>query len=273
MTHTDHIARQQSVLERLFDILMQDPNVIGISATGSYAHGANDAFSDLDIGCYLRDEARSARAEIHERVGDIAPLLCKLWLYDLHGLYLYDNGVRLDLDYYEPSHLQRADLTIERILYDPQGILARTKPTAAPPELPVDPYWESQEGNMLDWLFWMYRQVYCWARRGAQGGPKAFDKLSNCMGSLAQIRDTLVRMRLWTQDACYYVDRADADFARRIAATYPHLEADEVLAATRLLLAEYEAVGPDYCRKRGRSFPTGKVATMWRLFDEWDELR
>ena len=87
--------------------------------------------------------------------------------------------------------------------------------------------------------------------RGAQGGHRAFNKLSNAVDSLAEVRTRLVEMRLWTLGVQDYLGRADPECARRIARTYPHLQAGEVIACARLLLDEYERICPAYCRKAG----------------------
>jgi len=93
------------IVEEVLRILRHDDRVLGIVAIGSYARGEHDAFSDLDIGCYLRGEERTGRQELYDQVGAVAPLLCRLWIYDVNALYLFENGVRLDLDFYRPSSL------------------------------------------------------------------------------------------------------------------------------------------------------------------------
>jgi hypothetical protein len=42
-------------------------------------------------------------AELHQRVSAVAPTLSVLYLYDRRGLYLFTDGVRLDLTYKPPS--------------------------------------------------------------------------------------------------------------------------------------------------------------------------
>ena len=108
MNHAEHRKRQSEVLEQTLTILQGDRRVLGIVMAGSYARGQHDAFSDLDVGCYLRDTDRTGRQELYDRVAEIAPLLCQLLVYDLHALYLFENGVRLDLDFYRPSDIPNA---------------------------------------------------------------------------------------------------------------------------------------------------------------------
>ena len=77
MTHAEHKQRQDEVLERVLGLLTADPHVLGIFYSGSVARGTHDAFSDLDVGCYLRDEDRTGREELYEAIGTIAPVLCR----------------------------------------------------------------------------------------------------------------------------------------------------------------------------------------------------
>ena len=135
------------------------------------------------------------------------------------------------------------------------------------------PKWfEPGDPAMIDWFFWMFRQVVCWARRGAQGDYRAYDKLANAVSSLADVRTRLVEMRLWTLGNKDYLARADPACASRLANTYPHLEPAEIIRCARLLLAEYEAVCPAYCQKANAAYPARKVAVMYRLIDEFEQL-
>ncbi len=151
-------------------ILKNDPHVLGLVFAGSYARGDHDAFSDLDVTCYLRDEERTGRQQLHERVAEIAPTLSHLWVYDLHALYLFENGVRLDLDLCRPSDISHqsevyANAVIE---YDPDGVLQKSIVKSSMPQAAEHPKWFGPgDVAMLDWYFWMFRQVVCWAKRAA----------------------------------------------------------------------------------------------------------
>jgi hypothetical protein len=107
---------------------------------------------------------------------------------------------------------------------------------------------------------------------GAQGDHRAFDKLSSAAASLAEVRTRLVEMRLWTLGIKDYLGRVDPECARSMAETYPHLKPDELITCTKRLLAEYERIGPAYCQKTGVSYPDHKVAVMYNLMAEFEQL-
>lgn len=275
MDHSEHRSFQQAILNQVLLILKNDSHVLGLVLAGSYARGEHDAFSDLDIACYLRDEERTGRQELYERVAEIAPTLWYLWIYDRHALNLFENGVRLDLDFYKPSDISHpsevyTDMVIE---YDPDGVLHRSMSKLELRQPPEHPKWfELGDPAMIDWFFWMFRQVVCWAKRGAQGNHRSYDKLTNAISSLADIRSRLIEMRLWTLGAKDYLGRLDSSCASQMARTYPHFQAEEIIECAKLLLKEYEYICPEYCQKAKVEYPARKVEIMYRLIAQYEQL-
>jgi predicted nucleotidyltransferase len=275
MDHNDHRALQQEILDQVLLILKNDPRVFGLVFGGSYARGEHDAFSDLDMACLLRDEERTGRQELYERVGKVAPTLWQLWIFDQHALYLFENGVRLDLDFCRPSEISPPSgaYTDTGIEYDPDGILHESLSKSNILQPAEHPTWfEPGDAAMIDWFFWMFRQVVCWAKRGAQGDYRAYDKLANAISSLGEIRTRLVEMRLWTMGTKDYFARLDPFCASRIAQTYPHFEADEIIACAKLLLQEYEYICPAYCQTAKAKYPARKVKILRQLIVEYEQL-
>lgn len=275
MTHESCRVGQAELLDRLTTILRSDERVLGIVLAGSCARGENDAFSDIDVGCYLRGEALPGREELFHRVAELAPLLCSLWIYDRHALYLFENGLRLDLDFLPLSELPKASHAYSdaRILHDPEGLLARSLPERGDMRAAEHPKWfEPGDPTFLDWFFWMFRQVVCWSKRAAQGGERAYTKMSNAVDSLAEVRTRLAEMRLWTLGSRDYLGRADPLCARSLAATFPHLDPPEILSCALRLLDEYERIGPEYCLKAGAEFPGRKARVVRELIAEFDRL-
>lgn len=276
MNHNEHRRMQQEILDQVLAILKRDNHVLGCIFAGSYARGENDAFSDLDLACYLRDEERTGRQELFDQIGKIAPTLWQIYIYDLNALYLFENGVRLDLDFYKPSDISNSsevysDIVIE---YDPDGVLQQllSKRNALRPA--DHPKWfEPGDQLMIDWFFWMFRQVVCWTKRASQKDYRSFEKLYNAVNSLDEIRARLIEMRLWSLGVKDYLARADPNFALRITRTYPHLQPYEIINCAKLLLAEYEYVCPPYCEKTKAFYPVEKVKIMYKLISEFDQLK
>jgi predicted nucleotidyltransferase len=275
MNHVEHRAQQAQILERVLAILTGDSRVLGVVIAGSVARGENDAFSDLDVGCYLRDETQTERPELYAQVGRIAPTLCQLWIYDLNALYLFENGVRLDLDFMRPSALTAASYvyTDRQIAYDPDGALGRAFSAPHTSEPAAHPkYFAPGDPAMLDWFFWMFRQIVCWAKRGAQGRDRAFEKLASAMHSLDEVRTRLGEMRVWTAGRHDYLSRVDPECARRLAETYPRLRAEEIVTCAERLLDEYERIALAYCEKAGAVYPARKAQVTRQLLAEFARL-
>ncbi len=160
-----------------------------------------------------------------------------------------------------------------RIAHDPDGVLERELLKPRPAQPAEHPKWfEPGDPAMIDWFFWMFRQVVCWAKRGAQKDYRAFDKLTNAVNSLAEVRTRLVEMRLWTLDSHDYLQRADPELASLLAQTYPHFETGDIIKCTRCLLAAYETVCPAYSAKSGADYPARKVQLMRSLIHEFEQL-
>jgi predicted nucleotidyltransferase len=276
MNHGEHRKRQDHILEQVLRILKNDDRVLGVVAAGSYARGEQDAFSDLDLACYLRDEERAGRQQLYDQISKVAPLLCRLWIYDLNALYLFENGVRLDLDFCRLSDISTSASNVctdASVLYDPDDVLARSPALSDTPRVAEHPKWfEPGDSALVDWFFWMFRQIVCWAKRGCQGGYRAFNKLSNAVDSLAEVRTRLVEMHLWTLGIQDYLGRIDPECAERMAQTFPRLLPEEVITCARLLLDEYERICPAYCRKAGIAYPAHKVAVIRHLVAEFEQL-
>lgn len=273
MSHDEHRRRQHAVKDRVLEVFMLHDAVLGAAFTGSYGAGRPDAFSDIDLGCFLRDEERTGQEIVAGDVARIAPLLHHGVYQEIHALYLFEDGVRLDLSFGGPRRVPHWQMPRSTIFYDPDGVLAQgfsREVTPEPAEHPPD--FLGEPARFMGWYLWVFRQAYAWTKRGAQGGVRGFDKLSLAADSLASIRDHLYRMRLWTLGERDYLTRIDPAFAERLAQTYPHLTPEGLLLCTRLLLTEFETISPAYCEKAGIAYPQEQVAALKRVLDEFDEL-
>jgi predicted nucleotidyltransferase len=274
MSHQEHRHRQQAILRGVIGLCRDDPHVLGLTVFGSCARGANDAFSEIDLDCYLADEARTGVQALHQRASELAPTLSVLYLYDQHGLYLFADGVRLDLTYKPPSAARQDRAAGVRILHDPRAVLARELGADARSPARAHPrYFTPGDPAYVTWFLWMVRQSYTWTKRGAQGRERAWSKLVSAADSLHMVRASLIEMRLWTLDAGDDLGTLDPELAARLATTYPRLVPAGLLAATLTLLAIYEDVCPAYCARSGAAYPAEGVAALRRVLAAFDRLQ
>src|SRR3989344_7584943 len=153
------IKLQRETIKKVVDLSKSFDGIEAIFIMGSHAKDEESSFSDIDIGLVFSDPERQQREEIFNKVADLYPSLCALWLYDKNGLFLYQNGVRLDLDFLTQTDLEDWDLSNVKIIYDPQNKYHEithsvTKPVSAP-----KPKWRNEDGDIIDWFYWMFRQA------------------------------------------------------------------------------------------------------------------
>jgi hypothetical protein len=113
MSRDEHCRRQQDILLRVIDVCRDDPHVLGLTVLASYS----DAFSDLDWTATWTtiENGRAGASPACERArADVSVL----YVYDQHGLYLFEDGERLDLTYKPPSAIRQDTATGARILHD-----------------------------------------------------------------------------------------------------------------------------------------------------------
>ncbi|MBV9596682.1 MAG: aminoglycoside 6-adenylyltransferase [Chloroflexi bacterium] len=274
LDHAQYRQLQETILQLVVQVCAADAQVLAVTVTGSYARGQNDAFSDLDVDVYFVDEPRTGATLLHQRVSQVAPTLSVLYLYDQNGLYLFDNGVRLGLTYKRRGEVRADSAASARIVHDPHGILKRELGTEHVLAHPVHPpYFQPGEPAYVHWFLWMFRQIYGWAKRAAQGDHRSLDKLLDAGASLQLVRGSLLQMRRWTLGSMDYIGVVDPDTATELARTFSLLTPDDVLIAVRQLLDLYERICPDYRARACVDYPVSQVARLREVLDTFDALK
>jgi len=123
------MAAQDDVFNRAIQILTSSDHVLGVVAIGSYARDEQDVFSDIDLMGYLRDDERIGWRDLFDQMRVLHPTLWHGWLFDENALFLFENGVRLDIDFYKPSDIEKInDIPSEKkILFDPDGFFTEKR--------------------------------------------------------------------------------------------------------------------------------------------------
>lgn len=128
---SDFIKLQHETIEKVTNLLKSYKGIEVIFIMGSHAKGEESSFSDIDIGFVFSDPKRPHREEIFNKVASLYLTLSVLWLYDKNSLFLYQNGVRLDLDFLTSKDLESWDLSKVKVVYDPQNKYQSKKLTAS----------------------------------------------------------------------------------------------------------------------------------------------
>ena len=271
MNHSDYKTLQSEVFQKVVNLLKQDVRVLGIVLSGSMAKDKNDAYSDIDVDCYLKEGMENAGKELHEKIAKILPVFSSLWLYGKYSLLLLENNIRLDVTFWTTKDMEKFDFVSEKIFYDPTGMVEKTLKNN-PKKIAKHPKWNPDEFEYIDWLNWMFRQVDAWAHRGGLNGDKAFEKFNNAIDSLAQIRKALIEIKLWLYGEPEYLKKIDEYFVKRLSQTYPQLNKEEILRCNRLLLAEWEKMLIPYCEKREIEAPKNKLEMLKTMLDDLEKV-
>src|SRR4051812_7292910 len=115
LTHT-----HQVIVDRFVAVCQRDPRIVAAFLGGSYASGAADAHSDLDLYLITTDEAHEAF--LAEREKFARALGEPLFLEDFGKAYYYfiifDNGVEVELGVGRESHFQHIHGGAHTVLLD-----------------------------------------------------------------------------------------------------------------------------------------------------------
>ncbi len=114
MSYEEHLKCQQIVIDKACEVAKQYTDVVGIYLSGSHALNDNTPYSDVDLEILFDSDTRDSRKKIHEDLISIFPTLSNLYLYDKDGLFLYENGVRLDVAYIKPTDFQSSCCMVSR---------------------------------------------------------------------------------------------------------------------------------------------------------------
>jgi predicted nucleotidyltransferase len=264
---------QKETVEKVVAILQQYSSVIAVYLTGSMADNTNTPFSDIDMVAIFDTDDRVGREDIFREVERLYTLMSSLWVYDVDGLFLYENGIRLDLSLVKPSEFQKWSIKNVKILFDKQSVVANRLKSPGSGDKVIKPKWNNDEGVFLDWFFWMFRQVYCWTKQSELKKEKRFNKLYNAQTSLASIREKIIEMALFVYGKWEYMSVFDSKLTCQLEETFTSLEEQKILIATRKLLDIYAEVANLYCSKTGDIFPREKIEKMKTMFDDFDLLK
>ena len=118
----------RDIMNRLIAACQADKRVVAAFIGGSYARGATDAYSDLDLGLIITDEAYedffAGREDFIRRLGE------PIFLEGYHGdggdyvFSIFSDGTEVELLPGRESHFTQIHKGPYRVLLDKKGILA-----------------------------------------------------------------------------------------------------------------------------------------------------
>ncbi|WP_134106051.1 nucleotidyltransferase domain-containing protein [Kribbella pratensis] len=144
--------RQQAVIARAADVLPRDERVLGVYLIGSYATGAADQFSDVDLHLVVTDDSLQWFGEHWDDV--LRELTGPTVLTDevpglIGGLGITPDWLHVDLFVHPLASFERDQYDGVRVLFDRDGTLFPDGDIVAKGGQPGEPYWPTPNVNLF----------------------------------------------------------------------------------------------------------------------------
>ncbi len=144
--------RQQSVIERAQELLPRDDRILAVYLIGSYATGAADRFSDVDVHLVVTDDSTEWFKEHWDDV--LRELAGPTVLADrlpglIGGLGITADWLHVDLIAHPLAAFDRFQYDGVRVLFDRDGTLFPEGDLAPKGGKPGEPYWPAANVNLF----------------------------------------------------------------------------------------------------------------------------
>jgi predicted nucleotidyltransferase len=243
------------VLDRFVAACQADERVVAAFLGGSYAHGATDSYSDLDLGLITTDEAYNefsagCKAFIR-RLGE------PVFLEDYHGdfgdvvFFIFADEAEGELMLGRQSHFTHMHIGPYRVLLDKKGILAEAVfhgyvPTQAE---------QSEALRRLIYWFWHDLTHHFIT-------PMARGQLWSAYGALEDLRRSCVNLIRLQQDFSAETEGYEKveqavpiEQLAPLQATFCPIERGAMLQAALAIVQFYQGLAPSLAGEHGIPYP------------------
>jgi predicted nucleotidyltransferase len=263
--------RHRTIVDRFVAACWVDERVIGAFLGGSYARGAADAYSDLDLYVITADGAYqdffAERAAFVQQLGE--PVF--LEDFDEYGfdllLFIFADGAEGELALGREGRFQHVHGGPHLVLLDKTGILAGI---TFPEQHPVPAQQVERLRGLVHW-FWHDMSHHFLT-------PLARGQLWTAVGALEDLRRTCVDLARLAADfttaaeGYEQVERAlTAERLVALAATFCPPERVALLRAAQALVGFYRQVVPPLAQAHGITYPAALEGVICARLDALDD--
>ena len=246
----------QTVVNRFVAACQADDRVAAAFLSGSYARGAADAYSDLDLGLITTDDAYddffTTHAAFIQQIG--SPIFRETY----HGsgsdtlFFTFPDGVEAELALGRASHFTHIIIEPYTILVDKNGILADAVFTG------YRPTQAEQTDTLRRLISWFWHDLsHHFLTAIARG------QLWSAHGHLEELRLTCVNLLRLTHDFTAEPEGYEklehvvpAEQLAPLRATYCQLDRDAMLQAARIIVRLYRDLASPLAQSHGIPYPT-----------------
>ena len=252
----------QVVMNRFVAACQGDERVVAAFLGGSYARGTADAYSDLDFGLIIADEAyddfTASREAFLQRLGE------PVFLEDYHGgdadfvFFIFSNGTEGELALGRESHFTHIHVGPYQVLLDKEGCLSGAVFSGHEPA-------QAQQietlRSLINW-FW-HNLLHHFIT------PMARGQLWSAYGALEDLRLTCVNLaRLGENfqaepEGYEKVEQAlSVEQLVPLQATFCPMERDVMLQAALVIVRFYQELAPSLAQAHGIPYPAALDRVM-----------
>ncbi|GAA1599994.1 hypothetical protein GCM10009804_65850 [Kribbella hippodromi] len=256
--------RQQAVITRAREVLPGDERVLAVYLIGSYATGAADRFSDVDVHLVVTDDSADWYEEhwadvLHQLTGPT--VLADRLPGMIGGLGITPDWLHVDLIVHPLASFDRFQYDGVQVLFDRDGTLFPEGDIAPKGGRPDEPYWPASTVNLFFYFLGNLVTVLGRDERivANQGVGVVRDQLIALMLAERGVRRTSGAKRL---NALLSAEQRAALEAVPAAGTDPA----GIIAANQYICRQFISRGTALAERTGNQWPTSFVdATLKHL--------
>jgi hypothetical protein len=249
-------------VDRFVAVCQADERVVAAFLGGSYARGAADVYSDLDLYMVTTDEAYdefcAERESFIRRLGEPA------FLEDFgasHGLfYIFSDGTEGELWLGRESHFQHIHGGAYTVLLDKQGILSGVDF----PKHEADPDEQAERLGQLIMVFWhdMLHLIKALGRGQLWFAYGQLEVLRQICLNLARLRHNFADPDIGDEPHFKIEDAMPVEQLAPLQATCCPLEPQAMLQAARTIFRFYRDLAPPLAQRHGLTYPADLEQVM-----------
>lgn len=245
-----------AMISRFTRLCQEDDRIVAGFVCGSYARGAADEYSDLDLGLVTRDDAwdefTREKADFIRRLGE--PLLLEDFDQPDAVFFIMESGIEGELYLAPSSAPTRIYAPVFAPLVDKTGLLQGVSFTG---QIPAPAKQRELLRRQVCW-FWhdLSHFITAMARRQHWWAYGQLETLRRTCLTLAHLQQDFTT-EMDVHDPYYKLEKfLPAEVLAPLQASICRLEPGAMLEAVQVILRYYRAVAPSLAQEHGIAYPS-----------------
>ncbi len=259
---------QQVVLERFINACRQDQRVIAAFLAGSYARGAADAYSDLDLDLITTDEDfddfYARRHAFMRQLGE--PLFLESFGNPNLIFYIYENGAEGELGIGRESRLEGLHTGPYQVLLDKRGLLTGAVYSIQPPET------REQTEKLRRLLTWFWHECMHFITALGRGqlwwAQGQLEAMRGFCASLARMHSNFLDDSIGEEPYFKIEDATAVEQLSPLQATFGPMEKSHLLKASQVVVQVFRELALPLAQAHELPYPEALERLMVKQLEE-----